>query len=250
MSLQALCERSMRTGVASRRIGKGASSAGARQQLRPDAQRLVGRVADAEHPLVAAHRAHAAPHLVGQGLEAQAVIGLGQRAGDRLARPLRCLRLQEDVDGLLEAALQQVGVAVERDEAPALHAGLAGQVEAVDGVEEEQRPHALVEVVAGAAEGVQLGALGQQLGAATPTRQNASSERLRTAGSGEVMMVTSWPVTVPRWRMAQSVRSDQPACSSRSASSSTSCASTSSRSSPLSASASWAVSRPYLTPTS
>jgi hypothetical protein len=36
---------------------------------------VVGQsVADAEHPLVAAHRAHAAPHLIGQSLKCQAMI--------------------------------------------------------------------------------------------------------------------------------------------------------------------------------
>ena len=97
------------------------------QQLGPDAQRLVGRVADAEHPLVAAHAAHAAPHLVGQGLEAQAMVRFGQRTGDGLVGPLRCLRLQEDVDGFLEPAAQQVVVAVKRDEPAVRHAGLLGR---------------------------------------------------------------------------------------------------------------------------
>ena len=113
MSLQPLCVRSMRTGVASRRIGNSGSPA-ARQQFGADAQRIIGGMADAEHPLVAAHRAHAAAHLVGQGLEAQ------RRDSRRPARwrwrrsaPSRGLRGQEDVDGLFEAALQQVGVAGE-----------------------------------------------------------------------------------------------------------------------------------------
>jgi hypothetical protein len=41
MSLQPQCVRSMRTGVRSRRMGKGAVGRGA-QQFGPDAQRLVG----------------------------------------------------------------------------------------------------------------------------------------------------------------------------------------------------------------
>jgi hypothetical protein len=54
MSLQALCVRSMRTGRAlSERIGK--ARRGALQQFRADAQRLIRRMADAEHPLIAAH---------------------------------------------------------------------------------------------------------------------------------------------------------------------------------------------------
>ena len=41
------------------------------QQLAADAQRLIGGMADAEHPLVAAHRAHAAAHLIGERLESE-----------------------------------------------------------------------------------------------------------------------------------------------------------------------------------
>ena len=65
------------------------------QQLRPDAQRLVGRVAHAEHPLVAAHRAHAPAHLVGQRLERQPVVGRRQRAADGVTRALGLLHRQE-----------------------------------------------------------------------------------------------------------------------------------------------------------
>ena len=117
MSLQPLCVRSMRTGVASRRIGKQGLGCLARQQFGADAQRIVGGMAGAEHPLVAAHRAHAAAHLVGQRLEAQRAVGGGQRAGDGRARPVGGLGRQEDIDGLLEAALQQVGVAGEGNQA-------------------------------------------------------------------------------------------------------------------------------------
>ena len=52
--------------------------------------------------------------------------------------------------------------------AKGIGAGVAGggpqrNVEAVDGVEEEERAHAFVEVVAGAAEAVERLALGEQL---------------------------------------------------------------------------------------
>ena len=88
MSLQPLCVRSMRTGVDSRSIGKQAA-ARRPEQLGAEAQRIIGRMAGAEHPLVAAHGAHAAAHLVGQRLEAERAVGGGQRAGDRGARPMR-----------------------------------------------------------------------------------------------------------------------------------------------------------------
>ena len=165
MSLQALWVRSMRTGV---RLAQDrdtvASAAGRSSSSRAHAQRLVGRVADAEHPLVAAHRAHAAPHLVGQRLEAQAMIGLGQRAGQPLAGSLRRLGLEKDLDRFLEAAQQEQAIALERHQPTPLHRGLLWQMEAMDGVEKERGPHALVQVVAGTAQRIQLDALGQQLG--------------------------------------------------------------------------------------
>ena len=82
MSLQPLCDRSIRTGVRSHRIGKQAAlpgrAAAARWRIRSGWS--LG-MPDAEHPLVAAHRADAAAHLVGQGLKPQLVIGGGQGAG-------------------------------------------------------------------------------------------------------------------------------------------------------------------------
>ena len=91
------------------------------------------------------------------------MIGFGQGTGNGLVWPLRRLRLQEDVDSLLEAAAQQVVVAVKGDEPALRHARLVGQMEAVNGVQEEQGAHTLIEVAAGPPQGIQLGALGQQL---------------------------------------------------------------------------------------
>ena len=54
-------------------------------QRRVDLQRMVGRVSHAEHPLVAADRSHAAANLVGEGLEAQGLVGSGHGAGDGVA---------------------------------------------------------------------------------------------------------------------------------------------------------------------
>ena len=77
---------------------------------------MIGRVAHAEHPLVAAHRAHAAADLVGQRLKRQPVIGRRQGAGDGVAGAFGLLHRQEMVNGLLEPALEQMLVAFERDE--------------------------------------------------------------------------------------------------------------------------------------
>ena len=46
-------------------------------EQRLHAQRVIGRMANPKHPLIATHGTHAAPHLVGQGLKGQIVIGAG-----------------------------------------------------------------------------------------------------------------------------------------------------------------------------
>ena len=62
--------------------------------------------------------AHAAPHLVGQRLEPEPLIRGAKRAGDgRRSGPRRSLHREEVIDRLLEAAVEQVLVAVERNQA-------------------------------------------------------------------------------------------------------------------------------------
>ena len=61
-------------------------------------------MANAEHPLVAPHRTHTAPDLIGQGLEAQTMISPRQRAGNWIARPLLRLDGKKDIDRLAKAA--------------------------------------------------------------------------------------------------------------------------------------------------
>ena len=87
----------------------------AAQQFRADAERIVVGVAGAKHPLIAAHGAHAAAHLVGEGLEAERPIAGGQSAGDRGAGTVFGLRGEKDFDGFFEAALEQVLIAGERE---------------------------------------------------------------------------------------------------------------------------------------
>ncbi len=72
------------------------------------------------------------------------------------------------VNRLLEPPLEQVLVAFERNQTAGRAVCLVGldpdrQVEAMQGVEEEQRSDALVQIVAAATEGVQLSSRGQQL---------------------------------------------------------------------------------------
>ncbi len=106
----------------------------------------------------------------------------------------------------------------------------AREVEAVDGVEEEQRPDALVEVVAPRAGRRRARRTRPGARGARSPSQAASSDRFRRAGS-----VGGDEAGQHRVRAARS---------------STSMESTSSRSRPDRASASWAESRPYLTPMS
>ncbi len=153
--------------------------AGALEQRRPHPEGLVGRVADAKHPLVAAHRAHAAADLVGQGLEAQAAVGFGEGAGQCVVERLG----QEDVDSLLEAAFEQIRVAIKRHQAAGGEPWFQRQVKAIDGIKEEEGAHPFVEVVAGAPEAVEGGALVQQLcqrrGAAKGVQGTIADGRVR-----------------------------------------------------------------------
>ncbi len=70
-------------------------------------------MAGAEHPLIAAHAAHAAADLSGKGLKGQAMIGGGERAGEGGAGTVGRLGREKNLDGFFEAALQQVIVAGE-----------------------------------------------------------------------------------------------------------------------------------------
>jgi len=129
------------------------------------------------------------------------MIRRGQRARDGVPRPFRLLSGEELVDGFLEPPLQQELVAGERNagarvrrraRCPTFRSGgsgqeLAGQMEAMNGVEEEQRPHALVQILATPPEGIQGGALSRQI-LERQMAQAASSAQSRRAGSVVVMM--------------------------------------------------------------
>ena len=113
-------------------------------ELGPDAKRVVRRVADSKHPLVAANRANAQADLLGKGLEGGPFVGFGETAGDGVACALAGLLLEKDSDGLFESALEQMIVSLVG------HAGAVGQafadgnVIAMDRVEKEQGADALV----------------------------------------------------------------------------------------------------------
>ena len=148
MSLQPLWLRSMRTGVASCRIGNGRRAA--LQQLRAHAQRIIGRMPGAKHPLIAAHGSHAAPHLIGQSLKCQPAISGGQRAGKAIARSIALLQAARKIPiassnrRLRSFSYPLKGISVRpRDSGP------RRQMKSMNGVEKKQCPYALVEVFAG-----------------------------------------------------------------------------------------------------
>ncbi len=121
-----------------------------------DAERLVGGMTDAEHPLVAADRADAAADLVGERLEPEVVIGGSERAGDAVGRRAP----EEDVNGFLEAAVEEMFVPGKRHQAGARQ--FFGQVEPVHRVEKEECPDTLVKIIGLTAELVERGSLSEK----------------------------------------------------------------------------------------
>lgn len=146
--------------------GEGAVGTGD-EEIRVKAEGLIGGVADAEHPLVAADGTDAATDLVAEGLKGEALVGGGEGGREAVAGALAGLGGEEGVDGFLEAALEEVFVTAERDEGGCAAGGEAGEArgdfEAMKGVEEEEGADALVEVVRAPAEGVEGGAGAEEL---------------------------------------------------------------------------------------
>ena len=205
------------------------------QELPLQSQRVIGRVTHAEHPLVPPHQAHAPSNLVGEGLERQALIRCRESARDAVARPLGGLNGEKRVDGFLEPTGEEVlettvgNVTVARDGDRRLNREPWRDVEALEGVQEEQRPDAVVEVLAPPSEGVELGALGHELREAHPAARGIERPVAQSCfGGGDEF---------GQHRV-------------RAASSSTSMVRTSSRSWPDKASASWADKSPYVMPMS
>ena len=174
MSDQALCVRSMRTGVNSRRIGK-LPSAAQRSSSGSNPERLIEGMTNAEHPLITAHRAHRAPYLIGEGLHSEAMVGGREGTGNTIARTFLRLDREEGIDGLAKTPVKELFVSLERNQSAApLISNTGGEpfreMEAMDGVEEKERPDALIEISAFAAEEIESSAFGEQLGEAGGAR--------------------------------------------------------------------------------
>src|SRR5665213_243887 len=91
------------------------------------------------------------------------MIGCGQRAGNGVARAVLFLTVKKNLDGVLKAAMQQMRVALEGDEAAHFDARLQRQMKAVNGIEEEQRAHALIQIFTAITERFQVLAFRKQL---------------------------------------------------------------------------------------
>ena len=153
--------------LAQERVGCVGGRGFARDQFGADAQRLVERVAEAEHPRVAAGGADGAADLVGEGLKREGVVRGGEGAGEGFARAVGGLGGGEDGDGLFETAFEQVSETRIGHAAEAREIGARGEVVAVDGGEEKQCADALVKVRFAASIGVELGAIGEEFGDGT-----------------------------------------------------------------------------------
>ncbi len=140
------------------------------QQLGPDPQGVVGGVPHAKHPLVAPQAPHAPADLVGERLEAEFAVGVGEAACERVAHAVLGLALAKRLDRLLEPAVQKMLVARVGNEAlvwvcgggAALPGERRRQEVAVDRRKQEQRPHPLVEAFALPTESLEPRGLGKE----------------------------------------------------------------------------------------
>lgn len=132
------------------------------KQFAAEAQGMIGGMAHAEHPLIAAHGAHAAADLIGERLNRQPVIGHGQRAGNGIRRAVMLLHPEKGGDGLFKPAFQQMRVTMERNQGPRADARLEWQMKPVNHIKEKQRANAFVEIFTAPTERFESGAFREQ----------------------------------------------------------------------------------------
>ena len=143
------------------------------QEFGSETQRLIGRMAHAEHPLVPSHGTDAPSDLAGKSLKRQPMISHRQCARDGIARTVGLLDCQKTIDGFFETPLQQVLVTRKRDQRSRPSGAIlrgggplqkpGRKVKAVNGIKEEERPDPFVEVFTLPPEGVQSGGFVDQL---------------------------------------------------------------------------------------
>ena len=103
------------------------------QQAGMHAQRIVGGMPHAEHPLIAPHCSHTLAHLIGQRLEGQLVIGSRQCTRQRI-RWRTCEGSHKQGYCFFEAPIEQVHIAVVGDVGSLGCGVVGGQVKAMNGI--------------------------------------------------------------------------------------------------------------------
>lgn len=129
-----------------------------------DAEGLIEGMAHSEHPLVASDGADAATDLVGKGLEGEAMVGGGEGAGEAVAGAVLGLVGEKTGDGLIEAAVEEVFIAREGNEAARVEFGSEREVKPVQRIEEEQGANAFVKVRGVLAKRIEGGTFVEQVG--------------------------------------------------------------------------------------
>jgi hypothetical protein len=130
---------------------------------------LIRGVPHAKHPLIAPHTPNTSTHLIRQCLKGQTVVSHSERTGKTVARTFPALNTQEGLNRFLKPAMKQMFVTLERNQRappPGPELGLRQsrwKVKPLQGVEEEQRPHPFIEILASPPERLQDIALPQQL---------------------------------------------------------------------------------------
>ena len=159
------------------------SGTGAAKKLLVDSQRMIGRVAHAEHPVVAADRAYASSHLVGQGLKSEGMIGGCQGAGDSIAWTVTVLDAKEDLNRLLEPATQKVQVSRVRHLRPSVRRQLRRHEVTVNRTRKKIARTRSYRFVLARRKASNFRAISRSSATLAP-RHNPSSERLRISGPG------------------------------------------------------------------
>src|SRR5208283_232249 len=93
----------------------------------------------------------------------QRPVACGQGARKGRARSRGGLCGEKNIKSFFEPALQEMGVTRERNQRAGSRARARGDVKAMNGIQEKQSPHALVEIVAAAPEAVERLAFAPQV---------------------------------------------------------------------------------------
>ena len=145
-------------------------------------------MADPKHPLISPHAPHASPNLIRQGLKCQIVIGESQRAADGVAGALLALNVQKCIHRFFKTSASADCYIPQTAHAPEAIRP-ASPADESDESHREKTAHEPDDK--GCRSAVEIGqAAGTLQGVVREMRQRAkaSSDRLRTAGSSDVII--------------------------------------------------------------